>query len=147
MLFSPSVSVRLEGVDEVRSEPKGVGGGEIGGAAAESFFLLADAELLAAGGIVPAANTAGGVAIEVLPHGLLDALHNREDEPFLLIGIQRAEGAFLLAAKDVGGFAFYVQDDADAIGDLVFDLLVEGFGHNVVISVTYEVVTVLAFEV
>ena len=104
-------------------------------------------DLLAAGLTVPTAGAAVCVAVEILPHGLIDALEHRENEPFLLLVGQCTEGTFLFAAQDIGGLAFYVQDDADVIRDLVFDFFVERFRHNVIIGVAHKVVAVLSFLV
>lgn len=109
--------------------------------------MVAGVDAFGTGVVVPATRAAGVVAVEIYPHGLFDTLENGEDKPLLLVGTQQAEGTFLLAAEDVGALAFDIQDDADILRNQVLDLFIEGFGHYIIVDVSYEIVAVLAFEV
>ena len=109
--------------------------------------MVAGVDTLAAGVVVPAACAAGVVAVEIHPQGLLYTLEDGENKPLLLVGIQGAEGTFLLAAENVSALAFDIKDDADILRDQVLDLFIESFWHDIVVGVSNEVVAVLAFEV
>lgn len=109
--------------------------------------MVAGVDALAAGVVVQAAWAASVVAVEIRPHGLFDTLEGGENKPFLLVGIQWAEGTFLLAAENVSAFTFDIKDDADILRNQVLDLFIESFGHYIVVGVSNEVVAVLAFEV